>query len=79
METRPDIKAIELEMAYTPYSGSCKDPLLPTAFDERACRRAAGHEDNVHASGFTENGSFIMWSSVTERHPGCAWGNEGWD
>ena len=56
---------IEQEMAYTTWAESCKDPLLPSEYDERACRRRKGHEDNLHASGHSANGTLIVWSSVT--------------
>jgi hypothetical protein len=51
-------------MAYTSWADSCKDPLLPIEDDERACRRARGH-DGYHASGFSHNGSLIVWATVT--------------
>lgn len=58
------LAAIELEMAYTDWHGSCKDPLLPADFDERACRRPTGHE-GYHAAGFSTNGTLIVWATVT--------------
>lgn len=69
------LDALELEMAYTSWAESCRDPLLPTAYDERACRRRKGHEDNLHASGHSANGSLILWSSVTGNTPSCSVGN----
>lgn len=58
------LEQIELEMAYTSWEQSCKDPLLPAEHDERACRRQAGHED-YHAAGFSANGTLVLWATVT--------------
>lgn len=46
-----ELQYIELEMAYTPYLGSCRDPAITPAGDIRQCRRAMRHT-GTHASGF---------------------------
>lgn len=41
----------QLEMAYTSYADSCKDPHLDSSGTVRFCRRPKGHDpDEPHAS-----------------------------
>lgn len=57
----PVVDELEIEMAYTRWDDSCKDPhLVPTAdgTDFRECRRAKGH-DGPHASGYHQG--LIRW------------------
>jgi hypothetical protein len=57
---------IELEMAYTTWAGSCKEPILIDGTDERACRRETGHA-GPHASGHVAAGNFVTWSALCDR------------
>lgn len=52
------LEQIELEMAYTPYSAACKDPIVDTTGDLRECRRQNQHA-GPHASG--HGNGLIMW------------------
>lgn len=56
-----DRHLIELEMAYTKYAESCREP---HPFLDRVCRRAKGHENNSPecASGIGEN--LVTWSGT---------------
>lgn len=58
------IAAIELEMAYTTWEYSCRDPHISWNGDLKECRRAKNHE-GVHAVGFTANGTFYVWHTET--------------
>ena len=42
---------LTLEMAWTPWRDSCRDPHITPDGDLRQCRRRRNHDDE-HASGF---------------------------
>lgn len=52
------LEQIELEMAYTSWEQSCKDPVVGPTGDLRECRRQHGHA-GPHASGHGEQ--LILW------------------
>lgn len=55
-----DNRMIEMEMTYTPYLGSCREPAVTSTGDLRQCRRAMRHHGE-HASGFGQN--LYLWTS----------------
>lgn len=57
------IEQIELEMAYTTWEQSCKDPVIDPYGDLRECRRDKRHV-GPHASGFIKQDSFYMWGNT---------------
>lgn len=66
MSTETDV-AIELEMDWTPYGESCRDPLVlahsGTELRTRLCRRRLGHGERGkedHASG--HGSDFLRWT-----------------
>lgn len=49
---------VELEMVYTDYHDSCRDPLMDGVQHLRQCRRFRGHV-GPHASGFP----YLEWDN----------------
>lgn len=55
---------VELEMTFTDWASSCKDPLLVSDGDDfRECRRQRFHS-GAHASGF--GGRLVQWDNETQ-------------
>lgn len=53
--------SVELEMAYTDWDSSCREPAVMDNGSLRECRRAHGHE-GLCASGF--RGRFFTWQRM---------------
>ena len=64
--------SVETEMAWTPYSQSCRDLAVMPDGDLRPCRRRFGHraDDGGHASGFGPQ--LRRWEDVGEQPGGQA-------